>query len=122
MANAEGDPEHVKDARRQLKIKTGSLTRLKKELAAYQKEVLAERSKLEKMQADAADAADVRQQGKVLAESEMMLPDCTKRLEAALGDLQSVLMEYEGDEEYTGLEEFTAATALAEEVERSFEA
>lgn len=33
-------------------------------------------------------------QENVLAESRMMVPDCRKRLEAALGDLKSLLVQF----------------------------
>ena len=51
-----------KEALRALKIKTGVLTRVKKELGMYQKEVETETEKLRRMQADGRDAHDIKQQ------------------------------------------------------------
>lgn len=51
-----------KEALRALKIKTGVLTRVKKELAMYQKEVKSESEKLEAMRAEGRDAHDIKQQ------------------------------------------------------------
>ncbi|MCO5571025.1 hypothetical protein L7F22_024756 [Adiantum nelumboides] len=52
----------------------------------------------------------------VLAESKMMIPDCTKRLEAALGDLQAILEEAEAESAH-GSEEIEEAKKLVSEVE-----
>ena len=76
-----------KESLRALKIKTGVLTRVKKELAMYEKEVVTEGAKLEKMKAEGADAHDVKQQDQVLGESKMMITDCETRLENAFNDL-----------------------------------
>ena len=51
-----------KEALRALKIKTGVLTRVKKELAMYTKEVTTETEKLKKMQSEGRDAHDIKQQ------------------------------------------------------------
>ena len=48
-------------ATKQLKIKTGTLTRSKKELVMYEKEHEREQEKVKKMMADGADAADLKQ-------------------------------------------------------------
>ena len=49
-------------AGRQLKIKVGVLSRTKKEFAMYVKEHQAEQAKTDKMKAEGADAAQIKQQ------------------------------------------------------------
>ena len=81
-----------KDALRALKIKTGVLTRVKKELAMYRKEVETEGAKLEKMKAEGMDPHDIKQQDQVLGESSMMIGDCTTRMENAFNDLLAAMV------------------------------
>mmetsp|Transcript_38282 Transcript_38282/g.108226 ORF Transcript_38282/g.108226 Transcript_38282/m.108226 type:complete len:113 (-) Transcript_38282:487-825(-) len=78
---------------RQLKIKTGSVKRLRKELTMYEKEHTKEIGKVEKMKAENADSHDIKHAENVLSEAAMMLPDCRQRLEAALGELVTVVGE-----------------------------
>ncbi|CAN6485379.1 unnamed protein product [Victoria cruziana] len=79
---------------RDLKIKTSTCKRLLKELHSYEKEVEREAAKTANMKESGADPYDLKQQENVLAESRMMIPDCRKRLEASLGDLQGILEEF----------------------------
>ena len=51
---------------RQLKIKTGSVKRLTKELAMYEKEHAKEKARVGKMKEDNADASDIKQAVRVL--------------------------------------------------------
>lgn len=81
-----------KDALRALKIKTGVLTRVKKELAMYHKEVETEGAKLEKMKSEGMDPHDIKQQDQVLGESSMMIGDCTTRMENAFNDLVAAMV------------------------------
>ncbi|KAK3198299.1 hypothetical protein Dsin_021714 [Dipteronia sinensis] len=76
---------------RNLKIKTSTCKRLVKELHSYEKEVEREAAKTVDMKDKGADPYDLKQQENVLAESRMMIPDCRKRLEAALADLKGTL-------------------------------
>ena len=55
-----------KDARRSLKIKTGSVTRLHKELRMYEAEVLTEAEKTERLRSACACPHDIRQQARGL--------------------------------------------------------
>ncbi|KAK2638455.1 hypothetical protein Ddye_026250 [Dipteronia dyeriana] len=80
---------------RNLKIKTSTCNRLVKELHSYKKEVEREAAKTVDMKDKGADPYDLKQQENVLAESRMMIPDCRKRLEAALADLKGTLAELE---------------------------
>ncbi|KAH0932448.1 hypothetical protein HID58_009565, partial [Brassica napus] len=63
-----------------------------------------------------ADPYDLKQQENVLGESRMMIPDCHKRLEAALADLKSTLAESEVKEG----PEVEDAKKTVEEVEKQF--
>ncbi|XP_010906045.1 tubulin-folding cofactor A [Elaeis guineensis] len=78
---------------RNLKIKTATCKRILKELHSYEKEVEKEAAKTADMKDKGADPYDLKQQENVLAESRMMVPDCRKRLEAALADLKGTLAE-----------------------------
>ena len=56
--------EPESQARRQLKIKVGSVTRLRKEIVMYEKELEAQRAKVAKMREDGAEAASIKQQAR----------------------------------------------------------
>ncbi|KWU41245.1 tubulin binding cofactor A [Rhodotorula sp. JG-1b] len=80
------------DAPRQLTIKTGVVTRLHKELQVYRDEADKTRSTIEQMEKDAAaDEYEIRQQRRVLAESERIIPDSEQRLAKAVDDLEDLL-------------------------------
>jgi len=102
-----------------LKIKTGTCKRVLKELHSYEKEVDREAAKTADMKEKGADPYDLKQQENVLAESRMMLPDCRKRLEAALIELQGMLTELE----QSGQEgdEIREAKTVVKDVEALFE-
>ncbi|KAI5478063.1 tubulin-specific chaperone A [Pseudohyphozyma bogoriensis] len=78
-------------ASRQLTIKTGVVTRLVKEVASYRAEAKMLLGRVEKMEADGEDEYEVRQQRRVLADSEMMIPDSEKRLEKAVRELRELV-------------------------------
>ncbi|KAL6888945.1 hypothetical protein ACP4OV_009971 [Aristida adscensionis] len=78
---------------RSLKIKTSTCKRIIKELRSYEEEVEKEVAKTSDMKEKGADTYDLKQQENVLTESRMMVPDCHKRLEAALADLKATLAE-----------------------------
>nr|XP_016437782.1 PREDICTED: tubulin-folding cofactor A-like [Nicotiana tabacum] len=67
-----------------------------------------------------ADPYDLKQQENVLAESRMMVPDCRKRLEAALDDLKGTLVELEETDQKDG-PEFEEAQTIVADVEKLFE-
>jgi len=81
-----------KEALRALKIKTGVMTRVKKELAMYEQEVKTETEKLETMKSEGRDPHDVKQQDQVLGESTMMISDCKSRMEGAFNDLLAAVV------------------------------
>lgn len=56
----------MSDGKRQLKIKTGIVTRLKKELAMYEKELAQQKAKVEKMKAEDPTQHSIKQQARAL--------------------------------------------------------
>ncbi|EEH56743.1 uncharacterized protein MICPUCDRAFT_27395 [Micromonas pusilla CCMP1545] len=108
-----------REATRALKIKTGVLTRVRRELAMYSDEVAKETAKLETMKAEGRDPHDVRQQDQVLGESSMMIGDCKTRMENAFNELLAATEEH--GEECADSEELAVAKALLDEVEPTLE-
>ncbi|WCJ27692.1 Tubulin-specific chaperone A [Euphorbia peplus] len=106
---------------RNLKIKTSTCKRLVKELHSYEKEVEREAAKTSHMKDKGADPYDLKQQENVLAESRMMIPDCRKRLEAALADLKGTLSELEESDQKEG-QEIEDAHSTITETEQLFQA
>ncbi|XP_057498605.1 tubulin-folding cofactor A-like [Actinidia eriantha] len=105
---------------RNLKIKTSTCKRIVKELKSYEKEVEREAAKTADMKEKGADPYDLKQQENVLAESRMMIPDCRKRLEAALADLKGTLVELESSKQKEGPEIDDAGSTITE-VEQLFQ-
>ncbi|KAH6767527.1 tubulin folding cofactor A [Perilla frutescens var. hirtella] len=105
---------------RNLKIKTSTCKRIVKELRSYEKEVERESAKTADMKAKGADPYDLKQQENVLGESRMMVPDCRKRLEAALSDLKGTLAELEESGEKEGSEIDDARSTITD-VEQIFQ-
>ncbi|XP_012070315.1 tubulin-folding cofactor A isoform X3 [Jatropha curcas] len=99
---------------RNLKIKTSTCKRIVKELHSYEKEVEREAAKTADMKEKGADPYDLKQQENVLAESRMMIPDCHKRLEAALADLKGTLAELEESDHKDGPEIEDARNTITE--------
>ncbi|KAM0920449.1 hypothetical protein ACQ4PT_007506 [Festuca glaucescens] len=79
---------------RSLKIKTSTFRRVAKELRSYEEEVGKEAAKAAVMKNRGAYLYDLKQQESVLAESRMMVPDCHKRLDAAVADLKATLVPF----------------------------
>ncbi|KAF2306789.1 hypothetical protein GH714_021431 [Hevea brasiliensis] len=120
---------------RNLKIKTSSCKRIVKELHSYGKEVEREAAKTAEMKGKGSDPYDLKQQScycwvvlelafsgslfevgrrKCAAESRMMIPDCHKRLEAALADLKATLVELEESDRKEGPEIEDARSTITE--------
>jgi len=98
-----------------LKIKTGSVQRLSKELGMYAEEQATEAARVAKMRESNADSHDIQHAENVLAEAAMMIPDTRQRLEVALQDLQSTLEE--AAEAASGTEELAVAQSAAQKAE-----
>jgi len=102
--------DNGKDLLRKLKIKTGSCKRLHKEIGTYIHEAKKQQEKISKMKANNADSHDVKKQEEVLTESQDMIPDVEKRLEAALQDLRAHMQSIvEEEAAIQSLEEWKAA-------------
>ncbi|XP_068609008.1 tubulin-specific chaperone A [Brachionichthys hirsutus] len=88
---------------RQIKIKTGVVRRLVKEEASYKTEAKQQKEKVERLKTEEADKYVIKKQVEVLQESEMMIPDCRRRLTTAHEDLLQLLdaeKDLEESEEY----------------------
>ncbi|BDA40373.1 probable tubulin-specific chaperone A [Coccomyxa sp. Obi] len=92
---------------RLLKIKTGSLNRLKKELGLYKQEEEQERQRVARMKAEDADTHDIKHAENVLEEATRMIPDTRQRLEGALQDLSNFMGGLK--DEANGVEELSVA-------------
>ncbi|KAG8949293.1 hypothetical protein FRC04_008895 [Tulasnella sp. 424] len=76
---------------KQLKIKTGVVERLIKEVAVYRKEEENERKRVDKLVAEGAEGADLRNAEKILQEAQKMVPDAETRMKAAVHALRDVI-------------------------------
>ncbi|KDE08175.1 tubulin binding cofactor A [Microbotryum lychnidis-dioicae p1A1 Lamole] len=92
---------------RQLVIKTGVVNRVVKELQSYKSEAVTMASRVEKMEQNNEDEAEIRQQKRVHAESLAMIPDSEQRLAKAVAELEDLIEASE--EETSGAEELEKA-------------
>ncbi|XP_015794890.1 tubulin-specific chaperone A [Tetranychus urticae] len=95
MATTEGaiDPNDVR--LKQLRIKTGVLKRLHKELLCYEKEATDETTKLDGLKSENAHPKEIEHQETILKETLNMIPGCKQRFEVAYEDLKSLVLESE---------------------------
>lgn len=84
----------MSDAIRALKIKTGVVNRLAKDVNYSTKESHNERERLQKLKNNGGDEYEIRAQDKVIADADQMIPDYKKRLQAALDDLESMVVSF----------------------------
>jgi len=96
---------------KQIRIKTGVISRITKEKQSYEKETETEKERLLKLKAKGEDSHTLKKQEEVILESAMMVPDCQKRLTAAYADLKAIL---ENEKDLVGTEEFQNATKAME--------
>lgn len=80
---------------KRLRVQIGVVKRMVKEVSAYEKEVVENGERVQKMKDEGKDEYDIKKQEEVLAESQMMIPDSKNRLEAAIEKLGDVLGEAE---------------------------
>ncbi|XP_062554034.1 tubulin-specific chaperone A [Armigeres subalbatus] len=97
---------------RQLTIKTGVVKRLSKEKTVYEKEVVTQRNRIDKLKTEGADDHVLRKQEEVLQESMMMVPDCQRRLAKAFDDLSEMI---KNEEELKESDQYVAAVAILED-------
>ncbi|KAF8204354.1 tubulin binding cofactor A-domain-containing protein [Mycena galopus ATCC 62051] len=101
--------------RRQLKIKSGATNRLKKEHELYQKELVDQKIKTDKLVADGADEWAIKNSGKMTDESEKMIKDSAARLGKAYGELKDLVESAKKNPALTQDEEFLKAAGILEE-------
>ncbi|KAJ1554118.1 hypothetical protein HK405_005961 [Cladochytrium tenue] len=89
-ATAAAAPRH-----RELKIKTGVVRRLTKELAAYHNEATKQQERIDRLVANGADEYDVRKQQEVLEETHQVIPDTRQRLATAREELEKIVTAFE---------------------------
>lgn len=97
---------------RQLTIKTGVVKRLSKEKTVYEKEVVTQRNRIDKLKTEGADDHVLRKQEEVLQESMMMVPDCQRRLAKAFDELSEMI---KNEEELKESDQYVAAVAILED-------
>lgn len=89
--------------------------RLVKEVAHYEAETIKDKGRVEALRADPAkDEWDVKKMLEVVEESQMMIPDATRRLGEAINELFSFMEEHHETKEVLECEWFAEATALLE--------
>ena len=76
---------------RQLRIKTGVVSRNSKDISSYQVEADIQQQRLDRMKREGQDEYDILKMGQVVQESLMMVPHCVKKLVTARADLESLL-------------------------------
>ena len=76
---------------RQLRIKTGVVSRISKDISSYQVEADIQQQRLDRMKMEGQDEYDILKMGQVVQESLMMVPHCVKKLVTARADLESLL-------------------------------
>ncbi|KAJ7492175.1 tubulin binding cofactor A-domain-containing protein [Mycena latifolia] len=101
--------------RRQLKIKAGATARLKKEYELYQKELVDQKLKKDRLVADGAEEWDIKNAGKMEDESEKMIKDATTRLAKVYGELRDLVVSAKKEPALAQDEEFLKAEGILEE-------
>ncbi|KAI9296546.1 tubulin-specific chaperone A [Neoconidiobolus thromboides FSU 785] len=101
----------------ELKIKTNIVKRLFKEEQYYLKEVDMLKAKFEAYKSSPEyDEYEAKQMRGAIEETEQLLPDCNKRLQAASNDLTELIKEKYNDPNPQNLEELNEATALIQSI------
>jgi tubulin-specific chaperone A len=97
QAAKEADP--AGELKKQLRIKTGTFARLRKEVQMYEREVTEQQEKVGRMRQEGSDEADIHKQVEILEESRNMIPDAQTRLEQAKQSLEEQLDVVESAEQ-----------------------
>ncbi|KAJ7146225.1 tubulin binding cofactor A-domain-containing protein [Mycena epipterygia] len=101
--------------RRQLKIKSGATDRLKKEHELYQKELVDQKLKKNKLIADGAEEWDIKNAGRIEEESEKMIKDAAGRLAKSFGELRDLVVSAKKEPALAQDEDFLKAEGILEE-------
>lgn len=100
------------DTKRQLKIKSGIVRRITREFESYQKEIVKDKDRIEKLRDKGADEHEVRKQEEVLQETIAMVPNTRKRLQDGLEDLMNFMKDNDTVEELIAAEEWAEANTI----------
>ncbi|KAJ7733576.1 tubulin binding cofactor A-domain-containing protein [Mycena maculata] len=101
--------------RRQLKIKAGATSRLKKEHELYRQEAVDQKIKKDKLIADGAEEWDIKNAGKMEDESEKMIQDSAGRLAKAYGELRDLIVSAKKEPALVEDKDFLEAEGILEE-------
>ena len=85
------ESKQIATAVRQLKIKTGSATRMVKDHKSYKKEKIQLEEKIEKMKTDGVEEGNIKRVEQDLADTIAMLPNLKTKIEEAVGALEDVI-------------------------------
>ncbi|KAI5124102.1 hypothetical protein M0805_000916 [Coniferiporia weirii] len=107
--------------RRQLKIKTGSVKRLFKELSMYRKETVDLRVKVDKFVAEGAEDWDIKNGNNMLNESHKVLDETSTRLKNTATELRELVDYAENNGQLVGDEALLAAKEVLQEVRTAVE-
>ncbi|CEO96424.1 Tubulin-specific chaperone A [Plasmodiophora brassicae] len=102
------------DSKRQLKIKTDSVTRLGKELSYYVKEQEGLERKLSALRQSQADPYDIKKTEEFVDETVSVVQDTHSRLVKSYADLEGYVKQNHGQDGLAGSEELTKAEAALE--------
>ena len=102
---------------RKVRIQTGVCQRINKEKSMYEKETEDILKEIETMKkTEGIDEYDIKKKGELFKESEMMVPDCEKRLAVAMEKMKELLKLHE---QYSDNELYVKAQKVLAEVEGS---
>ncbi|KAG8935482.1 hypothetical protein FRC02_008034 [Tulasnella sp. 418] len=113
-------PVDIPAVKRQLKIKTGVVKRLSKELTLYNKEAEAQQRKYDEFKAKVSneeDEAKLRSEETMLKEAKKMVPDAESRLSKAVLDLREFTVATKDIPELKDDQDLIAAKEALEEAE-----
>jgi tubulin-specific chaperone A len=85
------------DTSKKLKILLNSLKRLKKEVTYYNKELIENENKLNKMIEESKDEYDIKKQQEITDETKMMIPNATKRLQDKIFEFENFMQDAQFD-------------------------
>lgn len=84
----------MEDLPKQLRIKTQTCKRVKREYQSYEVEAKQNDERIQKMRNDNRDPYDIRKQEEVLQESYMMIPESRGRLALCYEDLEAFMAHH----------------------------
>ncbi|GFU04878.1 tubulin-specific chaperone A [Nephila pilipes] len=89
--------------------KIDEITRITKEVYYYEKEVVREKQRLEKLKNEGKDEYVLKNQEEVIRESARMVPYCMNELQAAYTELKALL---ESESNLSETEEYQTSTTI----------